>query len=74
MSDSTKVVDIAQTRHRKEHERKDKQVDSLRARFSQALGLDDKPTKKGGLWKLKQKKKNKNKNKRQADKPEPTGW
>ena len=70
MSDSNKVVDISQTRHRKEHERKDEQVDSIRARFSQALGLDDKPVKKGGLWKLKQKKNKK----RKSDKSEPTGW
>ncbi|MEH6650239.1 MAG: hypothetical protein V7707_09470 [Motiliproteus sp.] len=68
MSDSKKVVDISQGRHRKEHERKDQKVESLRDRFTKALNLDDKPTKKGGLWKLKQKKK------RKSDKPEPTGW
>ncbi len=70
MSDSNKVVDISQNRHRKEHERKDQKVDSLRDRFSKALGLDEKPVKKGGLWKLKQRKKNKQK----SDKPEPSGW
>lgn len=68
MSDDSKVVDISQSRHRKEHERKDQQVESMRDRFSKALDLGDKPTKKGGLWKFKQKKK------RKSDKPEPSGW
>ena len=71
MSDSDKVVDFSQARHKKDHERKEKKVEQLRDRFSKALGLEKpsgKAIAKGGLWKFKQKKK------RKSDKPETEGW
>ena len=68
MSDNDNIVDLGSARHRKDHERKEQKVEQMRDRFSKALGLESKPVKKGGLWKLKQKKKDKNKPKG------PSGW
>ena len=58
MSDSDKVVDFGDAKHRKDHERKERKVDQMRERFSKALG-EDKPQPKGGLWNWKNKRKNK---------------
>lgn len=68
MADNDKVVQLGDARHRKSHERKEQKLDQLRDRFTKALGMEEKPVKKGALWRLKQKKKNK------PDKPGPKGW
>ncbi len=42
----TKVVDLSTARNEKNLQRKEQQVEAIRARFSRALGIDEKPTAK----------------------------
>ncbi|MFT5719822.1 MAG: histone acetyltransferase (RNA polymerase elongator complex component) [Motiliproteus sp.] len=76
MSDTDKIVDISAARFRKDHQRKEDQVEQLRDRFTRALGLEKKTVVKGGLWNFKQKKKKqalKQKAKAKPGKPNPEG-
>ena len=58
-----KIVDISRAREQKEHEKKEEKLELLKDRFSKAMGMNDKPKKKLGVWKRKKK-----------SKPNPEGW
>ncbi len=59
-----KIVDITQARELKKHNRKEEKLESLKERFSKAMGMDEKPKKKLSAWRRKKPK----------SKPRPDGW
>ena len=59
-----KIVDITRAREQKKHEQKEEKLESLKERFSRAMGMDEKPKKKLSAWRRK----------KQKSKPKPDGW
>jgi hypothetical protein len=59
------IVDLSRAREDREHERKEQKLDSLKKRFSKALGTEEKPKKS----RLK-----KNRKKAKSDKGRTDGW
>jgi len=60
-----KIVDITRAREQKKHELKEQKLESLKDRFSKAMGMNEKPKNKLSAWRRKKKPKSK---------PTPEGW